>query len=67
MKEAAGWVAEKAHRLAVSKTVLGDPDLSTMLTAETLSIGVEGKVELWLAVRELIPSYPQLATSTSTR
>lgn len=61
IKEAAGWVAEKAHRLAVSETVIGDHDLSTMLTAETLSVGVEGKIELWLALRELTPSYPQLA------
>lgn len=60
IKEAAGWVAEKAHRLAVSETIIGDPDLSTMLTAETLSIGVEGKIELWLALRELTPSYPPL-------
>lgn len=61
IKEAAGWVAEKAHRLAVSETIIRDPDLSTMLTAETLSLGVEGKIELWLALQELVPEYPHLA------
>lgn len=61
LKQAAGWMAEKVHRLAVSEPVVGDPHLSRLLTAETLSLGVEGKISLWSALREVVPSHPALA------
>lgn len=61
VKQAAGWVAEKAHRVAVSGPVTGDPALGLLLTAESLAVGIEGKAALWTALRELVPSYPQLA------
>lgn len=61
VKQAAGWLAEKAHRLAVSDAVLGDRDLSLLLLTETLSLGVEGKATMWVALRAVVASYPPLA------
>lgn len=61
IKQAAGWLAEKAHRLAVSDVVAGDAALSRLLTTESLALGVDGKLALWLALREAEPSHPKLA------
>ncbi len=54
VKRAAGWVAGKVHRLAVDERVTGDRNLSTLREAESLSLGIQGKLQLWealLAVR----------------
>jgi hypothetical protein len=61
LKQAAGWVAEKAHRVGIAEIRTGSPHLSRMLQAETLSLGVEGKRCLWLALSEVASSYPELA------
>jgi hypothetical protein len=63
VKQAAGWVAEKAHRVGVAidtATEDGD-DLARLLEAESLSLGVEGKLCLWLALLEVAGAYPSLA------
>lgn len=61
IKQAAGWVAEKAHRLGVAEARTGSPHLTRLLQAESLSLGVEGKLCLWLALIEAAPSNPHLA------
>lgn len=38
----------------------GDEQLSTMLQAETLALGIEGKQALWQALLAVAPAYPQL-------
>jgi hypothetical protein len=60
VKQAVGWVAEKAHRLGVSETLTRNAALTRMLQAEILSLGIEGKRDMWLAVREVASAYPQL-------
>jgi hypothetical protein len=60
VKQAVGWVAERAHRLGVSETLTRNPALTRMLKAETLSLGIEGKHGLWLALREVISAHPEL-------
>lgn len=60
-KRAAGWVAEKAHRVGVAEQVTGSADLTRLLQAESLSLGIEGKLGLWLALQEITPAHPQLA------
>jgi hypothetical protein len=62
IKQAAGWVAEKAHRLGIAEPRTGSPHLSRMLQAETLALGVEGKRCLWMALSEVASSHPELAT-----
>lgn len=61
LKQAAGWVAEKAHRLGIAEPRTGSPHLSRMLQAETLALGVEGKRCLWLALSEVASAHSQLA------
>lgn len=62
VKQAAGWVAEKAHRIGVAaETASGDRDLARLLEAESLSLGVEGKLCLWVALLEVAEAYPRLA------
>jgi hypothetical protein len=61
VKQAVGWVAEKAHRLGVSETLTRNAALSRMLQAEILCLGIEGKRDMWLALREVVASHPPLA------
>jgi hypothetical protein len=60
-KKAAGWVAGKVHRLAVGEALTGDEDLSLLLEAESLSLGLEGKLGMWEALLAVAPDYPPLS------
>ncbi|MGI8814394.1 MAG: hypothetical protein ACR2G2_03635 [Pseudonocardia sp.] len=60
VKQAAGWLAEKAQRLGVGQARTGDPHLTRLLQAETLALGVEGKLGLWLALMEVRAGFPPL-------
>jgi hypothetical protein len=61
VKQVAGWVGEKAHRVGVvAETLTAGPHLKRLLEAESMSLGVEGKLCLWLALIEMVPDYPQL-------
>jgi hypothetical protein len=60
VKTAAGWVAGKVHRLAVDERVTGDPHLSMLREAESLSLGIEGKLKLWEALLAVRADRPQL-------
>ena len=61
VKEAAGWIMEKFTRIKLSETVTGDADLKRLLEFETLSLGIEGKLSMWRALREVSAGYPELA------
>ncbi|MGQ0575226.1 MAG: hypothetical protein ACT4RN_13615 [Pseudonocardia sp.] len=61
VKQATGWIAEKVHRLGVATNARHGRDLARMLAAESLSLGVEGKLGLWLVLIELAPGEPRLA------
>jgi len=61
VKQATGWLAEKAHRVGVAVHARHGSDVSRLLAAESLSLGVEGKLALWLALCELVPTRPELA------
>lgn len=61
VKQAAGWLAEKAQRVAVGQPVTGSAHLTRLLKVESLSLGVEGKLGLWLALMEVTVANPQLA------
>jgi hypothetical protein len=52
VKQAAGWVFEKVTRLRFNRQLTGSEDLTRLLEVETLSLGVEGKLVLWRALRE---------------
>ena len=62
VKQAAGWIAEKVHRLGVDERVTHSRELTLLLQAESLALGVEGKLALWLALLEVAPAHPQLSS-----
>jgi hypothetical protein len=51
LKVAASWVGEKATRLKPNDKLLGYSALSRLEELELLSLGVEGKLALWQALR----------------
>jgi hypothetical protein len=62
-KQVTAWVAEKASRLKLTRLTSGGDELSTFLSIEALSLGVEGKASLWTTLRELRDHYPELLSS----
>jgi hypothetical protein len=51
IKQAGAWIMEKVSRVKLSPGGTGSEELSVLLTLETLSIGVEGKICLWNALK----------------
>ena len=62
IKVALSWGLEKASRLKLSGELIGYSSLSRLEELETLSLGVEGKLSLWLALRATHKNDPRLAT-----
>jgi hypothetical protein len=60
LKRAAGWVTGKAQQLAVAESLTRDEHLSLLLQAETMALGIEGKLALWEALLAVVPAHPQL-------
>ncbi len=63
IKQATGWLAEKASRLKFSGVASGEPDQSAFMALETLMLGVEGKASLWRSLREIRSQYPALLST----
>jgi hypothetical protein len=61
LKVALSWGLEKASRLKLSGELIGYSSLSRLEELETLSLGVEGKLSLWLALRATHRTDPRLA------
>jgi hypothetical protein len=61
VKQAAGWVLEKLTRLRLNPALAGNADLTRMLETEALSLGIEGKLSMWLVLREAAAIDPRLA------
>jgi hypothetical protein len=62
VKQATTWLAEKASRVKLTGMSSGEGELGTFLALETLSLGVEGKKALWIALKQVQGERPQLAT-----
>ena len=62
VKQASGWLAEKASRVKFSGAVSGEPDHGAFMALESLTLGVEGKMALWKALKEVADQYPPLAS-----
>lgn len=63
IKQATGWLAEKASRVKFSGVGSGEPDQSAFMALESLTLGVEGKASMWKALREVQDQYPPLAST----
>jgi hypothetical protein len=59
IKKAGAWMAEKARRLKMGDTREGG--LARLEVLETLSLGIQGKLKLWLALERVAPRHPELA------
>ena len=53
-KVALAWVAEKAGRLKLNGELFESSPLSPVVELEALSLGIEGKRSLWIALRETV-------------
>ncbi len=51
-KVAIGWIVEKVDRLKLNGELLAHSPLSTVVELEGLSMGIEGKRSLWVALAE---------------
>ena len=60
VKQATGWIAEKASRVKFSGVNSGEPDHGLFMAIETLRLGVAGKRCLWLALQKVQADYPAL-------
>jgi hypothetical protein len=60
VKEAATWVAEKVSHVKLSGLTAGHRDFGLFMALETLSLGIEGKRSLWVALADVADQYPEL-------
>jgi hypothetical protein len=60
VKEAATWVAEKVSHVKLSGLSAGHREFGLFMALETLSLGVEGKGALWVALADVADHYPEL-------
>jgi hypothetical protein len=61
VKEAAGWMLEKLTRLRLNPALTGGAELTRLLETEALSLGIEGKLAMWLALKEAAAADARLA------
>jgi hypothetical protein len=67
VKEAAGWALEKLSRLRLNPALTGGAELTRLLETEALSLGIEGKLAMWLALKEAAAADPRLAATDYDR
>lgn len=63
VKQATGWLAEKASRLKFSGAGSGEPDHGAFMALESLTLGVAGKLSLWQALEQVKGDYPELTSA----
>jgi hypothetical protein len=62
VKQAAGWVTEKASHVKFRGMTSGEPDLGTFMAVESLALGVLGKLSLWRALAQIADQHPAIAS-----
>jgi hypothetical protein len=67
VKQAAGWGFEKLSRLKMNERLTGSSELTRLLEIETLSLGIEGKLLMWQALREAAEADARLAATDFDR
>jgi hypothetical protein len=61
LKQTVGWGAEKLGRLKLNGRLLGYSPLSRVVELEGLSLGVRGKLAMWLTLKQLESDEPRLS------
>jgi hypothetical protein len=67
VKDRAGWVLERLSRLRLNPALTGSADLTRLLETEALSLGIEGKLCMWLALKEAAAGDPRLGATDFDR
>jgi hypothetical protein len=67
VKAAAGWALERLSRLRLNPVLTGSADLTRLLETEALSLGIEGKLAMWLALKEAAAGDQRLAATDFDR
>jgi hypothetical protein len=62
VKQATTWLAEKVSRAKLGGVTASASGLPTFMALESLSLGVEGKISLWTALKEVVDRYEPLAS-----
>jgi hypothetical protein len=60
VKQATTWMAEKVSHLKLSGLTAGNKEHGLFMALETLSLGIEGKASLWVALAGVRDRYPAL-------
>lgn len=60
IKEAGTWVAEKVGQVKLSGLSAGNREFGLFMTLEMLSLGIEGKRSLWVALADVADHHPEL-------
>ena len=61
IKQVTAWMAEKASRVKFRGASSGEPDFGLFMALETLTLGVEGKLAMWKALKQIADEHPPLA------
>lgn len=61
VKHAAAWMAEKVSRFRLNRASVGSHSLALLMSMETLSMGIEGKRDLWQALTVMAGGEPAVA------
>ena len=67
VKEAAGWLLERLSRLRLNPALTGSAELTRLLETEALSLGIEGKRLMWVALKEAAAGDERLAATDFDR
>jgi hypothetical protein len=62
VKQAGAWVTEKASRLKFAGMTSGEPELGTFMALETLALGIQGKLSLWKALKQVTDQHPAITS-----
>lgn len=60
IKEATTWVAEKASQVKFSGLTARHREFGLFMALEALSLGIEGKRSLWVALADVADHHPEL-------
>jgi hypothetical protein len=63
VKQVTAWLAEKASRVKFGGALSGEPDFGLFMALETLTLGVEGKLAMWTALKQIADEHPPLAAA----
>ena len=63
VKQAAGWIAEKASKVKFSGLGSGEPEQGLFMALESLRLGVAGKKGLWITLQQVREDYEPLRSA----